>query len=481
MMGQGRPLPLRNGTIWLAVEPLVRREGFMRRVVAILLALALAVVLFVVALVAWQVTRTSAPVGIHKIQHVVIIMQENRSFDEFFGTYPGADGLPRKNGQFTVCVPDPRAHRCQRPYHDTTADNGGGNHVFSDVARVENHGKMDGFIAVAETEPRNCGAVVHPKCKSSGPPDVMGYHDGRDLPNYWAYAKNFVLQDHMFQNVSSWSFPGHLAMVSGWSATCKRKDVSMSCANDPVLDPAASFAKQKKGRLNFAWTDLTYLLHRGHVSWKYYVDPQTPFIWNTLPYATDVHMDGQTGNIQSISHFYADARAGHLPQVSWIIGNDPYNDHPPSPISKGQSNIPLQINPIMRSPAWNNTAILLAWDDWGGFYDHVIPPKVDGNGYGFRVPALVISPYARRGFIDHQILSFDAYLKFIEDDFLGGRRLDPKKDGRPDRRPDVRENAGILGTLDKDFDFQQAPRKAFLLPTNPKTDLRITALAKPAP
>ena len=99
------------------------------------------------------------------------------------------------------------------------------------------------------------------------------------------------------------------------------------------------------------------------------------------------------------------------------------------------------VNAVMRSPDWSSTAIFLAWDDWGGFYDHVDPPKVDGAGYGLRVPGIVISPYARRGYVDHQMLSFDAYAKFIEDDFLGGQRLDPKTDGRPDPRPDVRENA----------------------------------------
>jgi phospholipase C len=89
----------------------------------------------------------------------------------------------------------------------------------------------------------------------------------------------------------------------------------------------------------------------------------------------------------------------------------------------------------MKSPDWTSTAIFLTWDDWGGFYDHVKPPTVDQNGYGFRVPALVISPYAKKGYVDHQTLSFDAYLTFIEDDFLGGQRLDPKTDGRPDARP----------------------------------------------
>ena len=109
-------------------------------------------------------------------------------------------------------------------------------------------------------------------------------------------------------------------------------------------------------------------------------------------------------------------------------------------MSAGQVYVTGLINAIMRSPDWDSTVILLSWDDWGGFYDHVPPPKVDGNGYGIRVPGIVISPYARRGFIDHQVLSHDAYVKFIEDDFLGGERIDPKIDGRPDQRPDVREN-----------------------------------------
>jgi phospholipase C len=122
----------------------------------------------------------------------------------------------------------------------------------------------------------------------------------------------------------------------------------------------------------------------------------------------------------------------------------------------------------MRSKSWASTAIFLSWDDWGGFYDHVKPPLVDENGYGLRVPGLVISPYAKRGFVDHQILSSDAYLKFIEDDFLGGQRLDPKTDGRPDPRPTVRESATILGDLRKDFDFTQAPRPPLILKLRPK-------------
>jgi phospholipase C len=121
----------------------------------------------------------------------------------------------------------------------------------------------------------------------------------------------------------------------------------------------------------------------------------------------------------------------------------------------------------MSGPDWGSTAIFLAWDDWEGFYDHVVPPTIDHGGYGLRVPALVISPYARSGSIDHQTLSFDAYLKFIEDDFLGGQRLDPATDGRPDSRPYVRENDSALGNLLADFDFSQPPRPPLILPPYP--------------
>jgi phospholipase C len=130
------------------------------------------------------------------------------------------------------------------------------------------------------------------------------------------------------------------------------------------------------------------------------------------------------------------------------------------------------INTIMQSPDWASTAIFLSWDDWGGFYDHVVPPAADRNGYGLRVPGLVISPYARRGYVDHQTLSFDAYNKFIEADFLGGRRLDPRTDGRPDPRPDVREALPLLGNLVSDFNFSQPARRPMILPVCPATDLR---------
>jgi phospholipase C len=164
------------------------------------------------------------------------------------------------------------------------------------------------------------------------------------------------------------------------------------------------------------------------------------------------------------------ARSGTLPAVSWVIPSERDSEHPPAGIHQGQAWVTNLVNTIMRGPDWSSTAIFLSWDDWGGFYDHVAPPTVDGNGYGLRVPSLVISPYAKRGYVDHQTLSHDAYLRFIEDDFLGGARLDPRTDGRPDPRPDVRENVAQLGNLINDFDFKQAPRAPLILSRNPPRD-----------
>ena len=311
----------------------------------------------------------------------------------------------------------------------------------------------------------------------------MGYKTAADIPNYWAYAKNFVLQDRMFEPVRSKSLPAHLFMVSAWAAICTRPSDPSTCQSTL----ANSDPEQPDGTPDYGWTDLTYLLHKHHVSWRYYVavgtqpdcddgaltcapkpqGPGTPEIWNPLPDFVTVHQDGEIGNIRPVSNFFAAARSGHLPAVSWVVPNDHYSDHPPALVSNGQFWVTSLINAIMRGPNWKSTAIFLAWDDWGGFYDHVKPPTVDQNGYGLRVPALVISPYAKRGYVDHQTLSFDAYLKFIEDAFLRGQRLDPATDGRPDPRPTVRENAPELGDLRRDFDFSQEPRPPHLLDPHP--------------
>ena len=439
---------------------------------------------------------------IHKIKHVVVIMQENRSFDSYFGTYPGAAGIPGLAGNpgSIPCVPDPKNGGCQQPFHDSADVNHGGPHSAGAAAADIDRGKMDGFVAVAEKasgcapggqndpncEPCNQTVSIPSKCI-----DVMGYHDAREIPNYWTYAQNFVLQDHMFEPNASWSLPQHLFMVSEWSAFCTSPQNPFSCSNAlqaPNGNGTQGVNGPNAGQLHYAWTDMTYLLHRAGVSWGYYVfkgtepdcendasltcapvqqGPQTPGIWNPLPSFTDVQQDGQLGNIQTLANFFSAASSGHLPAVSWIDPNGAVSEHPPGLVSAGQTYVTGLINAIMQSPDWSSTAIFLSWDDWGGFYDNVVPPAIDANGLGLRVPGLVISPYARQGFIDHQVLSHDNFNKFIEDDFLGSQRLDPATDGRPDPRPDVREASSALGDLTTDFNFTQPPRPPLLLPVHP--------------
>jgi len=439
------------------------------------------------------------PAGIHKIKHVIVIMQENRSFDNYFGTYPGVDGIPMKNGVPTACDPNPKGP-CVRPYHDKNDIDGGGPHGVAEALADVDGGKMDGFIQSRDAAKHTCAAVQDPACQlgTGKLPDVMGYHTGAEIPNYWAYAKNFVLDDRMFEPVKSWSEPDHLYMMSAWSARCRNRS-PMSCVND-IVGPYGVTQFNKlvhkevttgQTRVDLAWTDITWLLYARHVSWAYYVQTgtqpdcandsaltcpptaqsaKTPGIWNPLPLFGDVQQDHQLNNIQSLPGFYHAAKTGTLPAVSWIAPSQPDSEHPPASVHQGQAYVTSLINAVMKSPNWDSTAIFLAWDDWGGFYDNVVPPQVDQNGYGLRVPAMVISPYAKKGYIDTQTLTSDAYLKFIEDDFLGGARLNPKTDGRPDPRPDVRENESILGNITADFNFSQKPRPPFLLPTNPPSD-----------
>jgi phospholipase C len=295
----------------------------------------------------------------------------------------------------------------------------------------------------------------------------------------------------MFEPNWGWSLPAHLWLVSGWSARCRDPYKASTCSTNlagPKNGPSAPLRRYAHGPI-YGWTDLTYLLHKYRVTWASYVkkgaEPDcltgpidcytnlkgagTPGMFDPLPDFTDVRQDQQTAAAQEpLSRFYAAAADGTLPNVSWVTPDWADSDHPGAPIAQGQAWVTRLVNAVMKGPDWNRTAIFLAWDDWGGFYDHVRPPRVDAQGYGLRVPGLVISPYAKRGYVDHQTLSFDAYLKFVEDDFLHAQRIDPRTDGRPDPRPDVRENAKILGDLVRDFDFGQKPRRPVLLRPRPR-------------
>ncbi len=308
-------------------------------------------------------------------------MQENRSFDSYFGTFAGADGFPMANGTPTACVPDPATKTCVAPYVDHSDVNGGGPHGQANAAADINGGKMDGFIGQAQAGKSTCVDPTNPACTPSGDPvDSMGYHTGLDIPNYWTYAKDFVLQDHLFEPNASWSLPSHLFMVSKWSAYCTERDNPSSCKNSletvpqeypergtpmyggkagPINSGSTKISKKTGGTQTvYAWTYPTYLLHKSHVSWGYYIvsgtEPDceddaalscapikqnafTPGIWNPLPWFDTVQADHQLGNIQDVDKFYAAAKSGTLPAVSWVTPSNVVSEHPPSATARATS------------------------------------------------------------------------------------------------------------------------------------------------
>ncbi len=421
--------------------------------------------------------RAAPHPGPSQLAHLIFIFQENRSFDHYFGTYPGADGYPSP----LPCLPAGKGEHCQTPYPNHLDSNSGGPYLSEYQEGDINGGKMNGFVIQRELQLQREGCRdpeigFTVDCKRVI--DVMGYHDGTDIPNYWAYAANYVLMDHFFESIHSWSQPSHLELFSGWSAKCKQ--LSPPDPNSCYSSLGGQLWNQTRPT-PYLWTDITYLLYQNNISWTVYLDggEGSSFghngvsgIWNVLPGFETVHDDGQAANaLVNLKQFYSDAANGTLPQVTWILPEYQDSEHPPASIQFGQTYVTGLVNAIMSGPDWNSTAIFIAWDDDGGFYDHEPPPfNFDSLGLGIRVPSLMISPYAIPGLIDHQICSTDCYLKLIEDVFLNGERL--SQSGRPDPRPAYRDEEPAYGNLLNDFNFQAAPRRPLILSTHPMSLLR---------
>ena len=418
----------------------------------ILTALFLVVTICIGTSVASSTTSDpSIPPGLEKIEHFVFIMQENRAFDSYFGTYPGADGIPPG-----VCLQDPVSGGCVAPYHDTSDVNRGGPHGWDNAHADIDNGKMDGFLKEAykgksEKGQESCKPPSLQCTPGKDPRDVMGYHDYHEIPNYWNYARQYVLQDHMFESVASYSLPAHLYMLAAQSGGYTGKGQKMPST--------------------YNFPEITELLTSGKIDWKYYVtsgktpdtedaevvgtmtmqeqDPHKYTLWNPLPAFPKVKNDSaQFSRLVDTSQFYKDARDGTLPQVSWVIPSSNVSEHPPSGVKEGMAYVTGLVNAIMQGPDWDATAIFLSWDDWGGFYDHVAPPKVDEYGYGIRVPAIVISPYAKQGYIDHNTYSFESWLKIVEERF-GVKPLTARDT--------------LAGDMLQAFDFNQKPRSPVIL------------------
>jgi phospholipase C len=309
--------------------------------------------------------------GVSAIGNIVIVFQENHTFDNYFGTYPGADGTAGK----AYCLPTtPGSKSCVSPFHDTNLTPVDMNHG-SEAARGDyDSGKMDGFVY------------------TEGNQETMGYYEREDLGRYWKAADEYVLCDRFFTSVMSESAPNHLYLVAGTSGGIISDTVPATLNFPPIFQQ----------------------LDARRITWKVYTDSSSWYKSFAYVKSTPSAM----ANFKGAASFAADLSAGQLSQVSWIIGAAGGDEHPPSDIQMGEGSVADGIiNAVGGSRYWPSAAIFVTWDDFGGFFDHVPPPQVDKYGYGFRVPCLVVSPYARAGFIDSTVNDHTSILKFVETRF----------------------------------------------------------------
>ncbi len=364
------------------------------------------------------------------IQHLVFVMQENHTFDNYFGTYPGADGLPA-NTRMPVNPAKPSAGYVT-PWHigNTTITDLSHN-IDSFRAQFDN-GKMDGFVSALNAIGEN-GRFS------------MGYYDDRDVPYYWNLADRYVLFDRFFSSAPDGSFPNHLFAVAAVPPSSENPaDVANTLQNTPTI-----FDR----------------LQAAGVSWKFYVQNYDPtinyrhvvgvgsrdsqVIWVPLLNMNRFLDDpALSSHIVDLKQYYVDLEKGNLPAVSYIVPSGA-SEHPPEYPLNGEKFIRSLLQELMRSSAWDSSAFVLAYDDWGGWYDHVLPPRVDANGYGLRVAAMLISPYAREAYVDHTQMDFTSVLKFIENNW---------------GIPALSTRDASANDLTSAFDFSQPPRPAEFIP-----------------
>jgi len=372
----------------------------------------------VVVLVAYDVEITiRTPPSQNPIQHVIVVMQENRTFDNYFWTYPGQIGYTPN-----LCMPlDPAqpASGCLKPrLASSAALSGDLPHSWTSSWASYNNGSMNGFLSAAKDNPA-----------------VMDYYDNKTLPNLWTYARDYVLADQFFASVKSYSQPNHWYMMAGTSpqvSLFQGQSQEKKACYDPATGQLTMATCAYINQAQEVQTIADELTARG-VSWKYYdfpiprgatlaeaikgtcggCDPWN--YWNPLAAKNSSYTDSSyTQNIVAREQLFWDLGNGTLPQVSWVIPSSQISDHPPANITLGMWWITDIMNSVMQSRYWQNTAVFVLWDEYGGFFDTVVPPTVDANGLSFRVPALIISPYARAGYLDHTVYDFESTLKFIE-------------------------------------------------------------------
>ena len=375
---------------------------------------------------------------------MVFFIKENRTFDDYFGTYPGA------NGATTATLPDGQVVPLQHG-HDQNPDI---DHSSNGAITAYDSGKMDKFN------------LLHSKSTGTG---VYGNNSltqlyQSDIPNYWTYAQQFVLGDNMFSSLMGPSFPNHLYTVaaqSGGAINNPNTDKNVGTLGDAVKGWGCDIPNQKvqvkdsSGNVQmqeacFNFNTLADELDAKGYSWRYYAPPanQSGYIWSSFDAIKHIRYGPDWKFVVPVQQFTDDAAAGQLPTVSWIVTPGDVSEHAPASVCVGENWTVQMLNSLMQGPDWSSTAVFLTWDDFGGYYDHVVPQQVDGYGLGFRVPLLVISPYAKHGYIDHTQFEFSSFLRFAEDK-LGL----PQLTGR---------DKAANNMMDA-FDFSQAPRPPLIL------------------
>ncbi len=359
------------------------------------------------------------------IKHVIIVMQENRSFDNFFGTYPGAIGIPAG-----LCMPvDPNdtSLGCIKPFLSTNPITYPDMpHGYQSSIISYDQGRMDGFVwATKSTNP------------SSSYTNTMEYYRNATIPYLWSYAEHYTLADMFFSSVKSYSQPNHWYMLAGNSPEVSIFQGGTQERNACVDDNGTQLTLSTCTYINEAQQIQTIvdLLANTHVSWKYYDTPLLPTLkeaiiggtyngqvvdgafayWNPLAAKNSSYVNpSYYNNFVWRGQVINDIANGNLPSISWVIPAASISDHPPANVTLGEYWIGNIVNAVMQSQYWKNTLIIITWDDYGGFFDTVAPPSVPQYGLGFRSPALFISPYAKAGYIDSTVYSFESMLKFIE-------------------------------------------------------------------
>ena len=394
------------------------------------------------------------------IKNVIVIIQENRSLDNFFAGYPGA------NAPATGCAAAQEASKLDAgsgcpsgdvsvPLQKDTFENNPGarEHDWHSSMKDWDGGKMDGFAQVGSSSYKYA---------------AYAYIDRPELRPYWAMARQYVLADEMFPTEFGGSFTGHLTLVAG---TDDLKPPSKAEVDFPTAGPydcdsppgtSSSYLLSnpyRKLRYNgpFPCFDqfntMAQVLDGADISWKFYaITVLNAGMWEPFEAIKYVRYgtDWSTNIVAPQTKILSDAKHGRLPSVSWVTPSEEDSDHPVAHSDRGPSWVASVVNAIGESAYWKNSAIVVVWDDWGGFYDNAAPPQLDYRGLGIRVPCLIISPYAKKGYVSHTQYEYGSILRFIEETYgIPAGSIGPPSLGYTD---------GRANSLDDAFDFNQKPR-----------------------